>query len=200
MATEPKPASRIAAVATRIGRRSAGPPRVAAITVPGVERAVRQQRQDDEGRDQQADAGIDVVPADLGDEPVQGLLVGQHRGGHHAEPDRQVAVTEHGHGTKQADRDSRKLGGEAQRVRPLAGHDHVAREDLPCHGEHGHRQQPDESRGLRQIPRDSADQRHQNERAQAGDAWVVFLRLALLALDADQGSDQQRGGEVAQNA
>ena len=60
---------------------------------------------------------IDVVPAELGHQPVQRLLVGEHGRRHDAEPDRQLAVAEHGHGAEQADHDGRDLGGEAERIR-----------------------------------------------------------------------------------
>src|SRR5207245_11007194 len=60
--------------------------------------------------------GEDVVPIDLLDEPVERLLVGQHRGGDDRERDGELAVAERRHGAEQADRDGRALRGNPERV------------------------------------------------------------------------------------
>jgi hypothetical protein len=97
--------------------------------VPRIERPIRQQRQDDEGRDQQADAGIDVVPAQFRHQPVQRLLVGEGSRGHDPQPDRELAVPKHGHGAEEEDRDRGDLGGQAERAILGAGDQPVAGED-----------------------------------------------------------------------
>jgi hypothetical protein len=99
---------------------------------PWIDRLVWQERQRDEGRDQQPQAGIDIVPAELLHEAMQRLLVGKHRGSDHAKPDGERRIAEHDHGAEQEHDHRRDLGGQpfAVLARPrcdeIAGDDHGA--------------------------------------------------------------------------
>ena len=93
---------------------------------PRVDRLVRQQRQRNEGRDQQPRARIDVVPAELVDEAVQRLLIGEHGGGHHGEADGKLGMAEHHHRAQDEDDDGGDFGGEALSVLARARRDEIA--------------------------------------------------------------------------
>ena len=88
------------------------PQRVGIERAPRIDGLVRQERQRDEGRDQEPQAGEDVVPAELLHEAMQRLLVGEHGGGDDAEPDGERSIAEHDHGAEQEHDDRGDLGGE----------------------------------------------------------------------------------------
>ena len=165
---------------------------------PGVDRLVWKQRQRDEGGDQQPQAGEDVVPAELVDEAVQRLLVGEHRGGDDGKADGERLVAEHDGGAEQEDDDAGHLGGEPLVVLARARRGEVAGGDEGADGEQRRGEDPGRGELFRHPAGGGAEQRQQDEGAQAGDvAGVVLLRLPLLALDADQRAEQDGGGEVA---
>ena len=129
---------------------------------------------------------------------MQRLLVGQRRRGHDPQPDRQLAVAEHGHGAEEEDRHRGDLGGQAERAILGAGDQRVAGEDQRRYRQERRQQHPWHAAAARQEARHGPDQREQDEGPEP-DAFQI-LALALLALHADQGADQQRDGEVPDDA
>ena len=82
---------------------------------------------DDEAGDQEPEAGEHVVPAELGHQPVQRLLVGQHHGGDDAEPiasSRWPSMV-----AQKADDDRCGLRREPDQIGPGVGDAQVAGED-----------------------------------------------------------------------
>jgi hypothetical protein len=103
-------------------------------------------------------------------------------------------VAEHGHGAEEEDRDRGDLSGQAERAILGAGGQRGAGQDQRRYRQERRQQHPRHA-AARQEARHGADQRQQDEGPEPANAFQA-LALALLALHADQGANQQRGGEV----
>jgi hypothetical protein len=163
---------------------------------PGIDGAVREQGQDNEGGDQQAQACKHVVPTEFGHCTMQWLLVGQDRrgGDRHAHRERPMA---HGsHRPQQEGGDGCNLGSEPQLVRFHTSPEDVAGQHEHRDGHHGANEQPRHARGLRYPARAGPDLRNQNESTQTACGSIAVFGLALLTLDADQRANEQRRGKV----
>ena len=199
-APRPVPSQRVAAYPSERERgdeHDQQPERVGVERVPGVDRAPRQQREHDEGGDEQPQPGVELVAVDAADQPVQRLLVGQQRRRHDPERGGQARVVEDGHRPQQANGHGRRLRRDADvpgthpRQAQVAGDEHSRDQ-----GERGHEdpraaQLPGEPRG------DGAEQGDEREGADAAGAEVPLAGLVLLALDPDEGADEQCGREIA---
>ncbi len=190
-----KPAGRHVSDHRQAGDHDHQQPELAGIErVPRIDGLVRQQRQDDETGDQQPEAGEQVIPADLVDQAMQRLLVGQQRGDDDRKAHRQRGVIQRRQAGQQRHRDRRHFGDESDRPFPLLRvHQEAGHHGDPRH-DHDDQQRPDALELRRQEAADRADHRHQHEGADAADGGLGLA--PLLTLDADQRADQDRDGEI----
>ncbi len=173
------------------------PERIRIERAPRIDGLVRQEGKGDEGRDQESQARIDIVPAELGDEPVQRLFVGEDGGSDDAETDGKLAMTEHDHNAEQKHDNRGNLGGQPLAVSARPRRDDIARPDEGADDQEGGRQDPRGREGSRQPPGSCTEKRQQDEGAQSGDAMgFLLLGLALFTLDADECAEQDCRGEV----
>ena len=127
---------------------------------------------------------------------MQGLLVGEHRGHDHADPDSEFALAQRGERAEQEGRDGGHLGREPEPVRIHPHAQHVARQHGGGDCDEAGGQQPRRGEHVADPAAQRAEQGHQHEGAQARDLGMFLALLVPLALDADQRADQQRGGEA----
>ena len=163
---------------------------------PGVDGGGGQERQDDERRGEQLHPRGDVVRPELRHQAVHRLLVGEDGRDHDPDREGDLGVAHRTRPAEQAHSDRRRLGREPDRVRLHPGLHDVAR-----HGERDHRrdrghEDPRVPERLRQPGGDGADQGEEDEGADTADADVAGERFAPLALDPDEGADEERGGEA----
>jgi len=128
---------------------------------------------------------------------VERLLVGEHGGGHDAERDRELAVAERRHRTEQVDREGRALRRHPELLRTHAGREHVASEDRGAQDDEQRDEEAGRVQGVREPTGNGAEERDQDEGPDSPDAGLGLRGPALLALGADECTDEERGGEVA---
>ncbi len=165
--------------------------------VQRIQRAVGEEREDDERRDEQLERGVDVLLAEPRHQPVEGRLEGEDRGRRDAEPHGQPRPPEHDEAAEQYGHQRRDLGGKPRLRGARPDRDRVPRQHESGRDKEGDREDPRRAHLQRQPGRHRARDREQDEGADPAQAHVGGL--ALLALDPDQGADEERDGKITDN-